>query len=217
MKPTLQGVLRYLWLVLTRFKGLLGGGSILVVGAGVLEHFTQLSVHWVSYCWVMAGCLGVALFLQGMHEHSKLIPRLRVPAGLHEQKAPDGSFRLFYFGVENISGTTVENVSVRLVGMVPPVSSICWLPISLHIKHDNDMPFKTQMKLNPGELRCIDLVQKSTASPNLEFWLVPPVANVAPPGRYELTVEVTGDDVPISVARFEAWLDHGGLLRCVIL
>jgi hypothetical protein len=166
---------------------------------------------------VIVACLVTALFLQGVDEHVKLIPRIRVPVGLQEQTSPEYTWRLYYFGVQNTGGTTVTNASVRLSRISPAVADLSWLPVALHIKHDNEPLYKTEMNLNPGEMKHIDLAQKSNADTDITLCLARKVNYVLPAGRYKLEVEVTGQNVPPIMAYFEVWVDCHGVLRCVAL
>lgn len=207
---------RYLQAVFVRFKLLFGGGSLLVLAVGVYEHYSQQTIDWSVYASIMVACLVIAVVVQGAGDFGRLLPSLRIPAGgLREQTAPDGSFRAYYFAVENTGGTTIENVSTRLVEISPEVVTLSWLPVSLHIKHDNDSPHQTQMQLNPHEKKHVDLVSKVDAHTDMGLSFAQKVDQRLPQGRYELTVEVTGKDVPRSTAQFQVWTDEMGSLHCI--
>lgn len=63
----------------------------------------------------------------------------------------------YYFGVLNGSeGTTVEGINVQVNGICPEAENLGWLPIHLHLQHDNpDKPEDqiTSFNLNPGAVR----------------------------------------------------------------
>jgi hypothetical protein len=164
----------------------------------------------------MVACFLIAVVVQGAGDFRRSLPSLRIPTGgLREQTTPDASFRAYYFAVENTGGATVENVSTRLVAIAPEVSSLSWLPVCLHIKHDNDSPYQTQMKLNPHEQKHVDLVTKAEPYSDMGLSFAQKVDTRLPKGRYDLTVEVTGKDVPSCRAQFEVWTDEMGSLHCV--
>jgi hypothetical protein len=69
--------------------------------------------------------------------------------------------RLFYVAVRNPSSSLVRNVSVLLTEINPPAADLAWLPVHLHIKHDNGPgQLREMFDLNPGSVRHIDLTSR---------------------------------------------------------
>ena len=107
-------------------------------------------------------CFVTALVGLGVEEHSKLARKLRIlPTAMPQHFIAMGgvSCVLYYLEILNESeGKTVDNVNVSLVRVAPAIESLSWLPVSLHIKHDNAKPHRTSFSLNPNEHKQIDLV-----------------------------------------------------------
>jgi hypothetical protein len=120
--------IKYFWQVLRRFKAQLGGASALVVLAGIVEHYIQASVHWNVYAWIIAACLFVALFVEGLDSYTKLLPILKISQNVLPQEwaAPGGTrCRAYYLEVFNPSAArTIQHVSVQLVSIEPDVQNL---------------------------------------------------------------------------------------------
>jgi hypothetical protein len=210
----------YLAVVAVRFKALLGGGSVLILALGLWEHFAQVTVPWGIYALIAVVCFVTALVGLGVEEHSKLARKLRIlPTAMPQHFIAMGgvSCVLYYLEILNESeGKTVDNVNVSLVRVAPAIESLSWLPVSLHIKHDNAKPHRTSFSLNPNEHKQIDLVSAPESADRIGV-NASDVALDLPVGDYILTVKATGKDVPPSEAAFRVWADDTGKLRCVAI
>jgi hypothetical protein len=207
---------RYLALVFVRFKKLLGGGSLSVIVLAAYEHYAGMSASWQLYLWIMAACLMIALFLQGAEYYKGLQPRIKIGTNPLRQQVFKGV--LYYFDVENSGSETLEHVSVRLKHISPEVKDMNWLPVPLHIKHDNKEPHSTEFSLNPKEKKQIDIVEMTNiASGVIQVkHIVQDISQAIPIGRYVLTIEATAKNVLPAEARFQIWINDGEL-RCVAL
>lgn len=207
--------------VLARFRLFLGGGSTLVVILIVYEHYFGGSVHWRAYSWIIIACLFIALFGHGLEQFEKLKPKLYFASGVLEQKWADsrGDYVAYYIEVGNESeATSVHRVTVRLARTDPIVKNLDWLPVPLHIKHDNDPPYATEFSLNPKEKRHIDLVSAPVGASSINvLHVVQKVNNSMPAGEYKLTVIATGEDLPPCQKTFRVWFDQMGVLQCTAL
>jgi hypothetical protein len=93
-----------------------------------------------------------------------------------------------------------------------------WMPIPLHIKHDNVKPYQKSFTLNPKEHRPIDLISAVQGRPSIDIvHTIEGIDNKIPVRRYRLTAQATGKDVSPSIGKFEIWTDGSGALRCVAL
>jgi hypothetical protein len=147
----------------------------------------------------------------------RLSPKLHISPLANIQPWPDarGNCVSYYIDVENRSeGTTINGVKVKLTGLSP--DHLKWLPLPLHIKHDNDPPYKTEFDLNPLEKMQIDLVSSVQGSPVIDIvHIIGRGAQVnIPAGKYTLTVTANGHNVLPATANFDVWVDHTGYLRC---
>ena len=108
------------------------------------------------------------------------------------------------------------NVQAQLLKVVPLPKSLKWLPVHLHIKHDNPIPPGSYLKalnLNPGVTEHFDLVSKaSKAAQIIVNHVVPFIDNTIPAQRYTFTVIVSGDNVPSCERDFKVWVREDGAL-----
>lgn len=224
MRIVLKDNFDYLWKVAKEFKALLGGSSALIVGAGIYEHYSGSSIHWGVYLWMVIFCFFIALFLSGVHSYRRLKPNLYIhPVPILQEWETVGHIpcRTMYFEIGNLSeATTIENVNVYLAKMSPAVGTLRWLPVRLHVKHDNPVAggqFISHFSLNPKEIRHIDLVSLAESPPgNLVNGIrVEHVVNSAnqfiPVGNYELTVIASGKDTPTISQMFKVRIADGKL------
>jgi hypothetical protein len=125
----------------------------------------------------------------------------------------------YYFEVFNSSeGTTLEGVEVQLCEMKP--EEIAFLPVHLHLKHDNDLPHQTRFSINPKTPIHIDLITgpiPSMKQPMVVVHTVVTVRTPIPTGKYRLTVVASAMSVLPVKAIFETWVDHTGDLKCIQL
>lgn len=116
-------------------------------------------------------------------------------------------YRTFRVCVKNISdGATVHNVKVALVEADPP---ILFVPIPLHLMHDNptsdQVPFKTTFDLDPRGEKYVDVFWCSEDPSSSEISITCAARRVrraVPKRHYALTIQVTGQDVPDCKERF---------------
>jgi hypothetical protein len=175
---------------------------------------------WIRICFI-ASC--VIVWFQ---EHRKvqalerrLAPELRIVKESQEQPWTDerGDCVSYFFKVRNNGeGTSIEDIAVKLIEINPPVQSINWLPVTLHIKHDNRLPYQETFSLNPQDNKLIDLVSAVRGQQWVDvIHIVEGVLIRIPATKHRLTVTATGKNVLQSTAIFEIWMDESGYLRCV--
>ena len=200
-----------------RFKAQLGGGSMLVIFVALIEHYFTQSISWSAYVWVIVACLVLTLIIHGSEQRKTLLPQIRVSSNIFWQHSA-GLWDSVYIEVVNESATaTIEHVSVRLTRIQPPSAQMSWLPVPLHIKHDNHTPYQTELALNPKDHRHIDLITGFVGGFFNIDHAVPGVTKGIPQDKYRLTIVASGQDVPPSSQIFEVWPDEMGHLRCVAL
>jgi hypothetical protein len=218
----------YFPLLFTRWQAAIWGGSVLAVAFG--WHF--ITSDWPHYVKLSA-CV-VALFFAGYYvwrvDHIRLkkkidITRLRVQKWTMPKDSVRAGHeaRAYYFELVNASvGATIEGVSVQLKSMSPEVPNFDWLPIPLHLKHDNPIKAEDQLRsfdLNPGEPKSIDLVSALEGDNVFSVVHVVAGANHIVPFDTEghrLQVMVAAKDMPMSLIWFKVWRNDAGLLMCEI-
>ncbi len=197
----------YFPLLFTRWQAAIWGGSVLAVAFG--WHF--ITSDW-PYPVKLSACV-MALFFAGYYvwraDHIRLQRRVDVmEPRLQEWAIPQGSVnaghraRAFYLDVVNKSeGITVEGVSAQLNIMSPEVQNLDWLPIPLHLKHDNairETDYARSFNLNPGELRSVDFVSAIEGDNRFSIThVVPRVNNQVPFGTagHRLQVIIAAKDM----------------------
>jgi hypothetical protein len=218
----MKHVWSFLKAVSMRFKYLLGGGSLLVVAVGIIEHYVAASISWTIYTWILAAVFFIALVSHGAYLQSRLEPKMQIkqpekriwPIGQHGFTGAE-----FYFEILNKSESEpLENVRVELISMHP--DAIHYLPVPLHIKHDSYEI--REFCINAGATRQIDLITGPVNHPKSQRVMV--VAHTVnadrvniPYGRYRMTVRVSAKNSAPATAVFEAWIDSLGELACVML
>lgn len=129
--------------------------------------------------------------------------------------------KAYYIEVLNKSeGITLEGVSIQLSGLSPPAPMWDFLPIPLHVQHDNPEKPENQARsfdLNPGELKNIDFV--SAFEGDNRFSVVHVVAGVNCEVPFDtdgtrLQVRATAKNVPAVLAEFKVRRDEAGILQC---
>lgn len=130
---------------------------------------------------------------------------------------PGKPCRAFYITVRNPSAKPIHNVSVYLTDISPRVANLDWLPIPLHIKHDNKAPPKESFDMNPRGVRHIDLVSYMASEPYFTIeHTVGGVNKKAAIATYILTVRVEGAAITSPFqTKFMAKLDYLGRLICL--
>jgi hypothetical protein len=191
---------------------------------------------WVAPKWGWAvwiiGLLVITILviIEGSYRYAsnledRIAPKLEIPQIAYEQPLAQGAMT-HYFDVSNESYvSTVTEVKVNLRDMEPPPRVAKWLPIPLHIKHDQNRPAERESNINPRDKIQIDLVSAPRNAPF--FWIVDVVIGTAtggwtqidwvdvPSGVCTLTVTASGRDVPQAEGKFDVYKDMAGYLRCV--
>lgn len=136
---------------------------------------------------------------------------------LQEWDSTHGTCRAFYVAVRNPSARPLRDVTVLLTETKPRIPNIDWLPIPLHLKHDNREPYTQSFSLNPKGIRHIDLVSKPNAYNELTIeHVVDGVNKRAPLGNYILTIRVEGPEIAIPrEAKYSIRIDADGRLVCL--
>ncbi|MGA2207147.1 MAG: hypothetical protein ABSG10_10505 [Terracidiphilus sp.] len=121
--------------------------------------------------------------------------------------------------VNRSEGTTVEGVSVQLSEVFPQMPAWEFLPIPLHLRHDDPIQPQDQKReftLNPEEVRKIDFI--SALEGNTEFDVIHVQhgihSSVPYTGNNRLQIRITAKDMPASFVWFKVWRDEEGKLQC---
>jgi hypothetical protein len=195
-------------------------------GAGVIGVIcTAFTLYYVPSRWVLGWAVAWVFLVAGYYvwraDHIRLQQKIEVTrVGTHSWPHRDGGTGTQYlFEIVNKSeALTIRGVRVTLQEIIPEIENHDWLPIPLHLQHDNPPSggFQQSFDLHPSEPRNIDLFTTVTGSN---------VAHVAPAvrgvdlrvlvtGRCRLRVMVHSEDVPVLFVWFAAWLDEKGVIRC---
>lgn len=111
---------------------------------------------------------------------------------------------------------SARDVEAKLIRVEPGVSSLR-LPVPLAHMHDRSHPQQTKFQLNPEDHKYIDLIlNRSDLSGMVICHTVTGIANHLPSGDYVLTVQVTGENIPVECRRFRVW-DTDGTMQCEML
>lgn len=121
--------------------------------------------------------------------------------------------------INRSEGFTVENVSVQLNAIDPKWDNWEFLPIPLHLRHDNPSRPEDQVRafsLDPGEQRNIDFISAFEGDNRFSVvhvvhgstWEVPYT------DRNRLQIRITARDMPASFYWFKVWRDGRGKLQC---
>lgn len=210
----------YLRVVLMEYKGRLGGGCLVLICAGLVEHYTLRTIPWTIYVWLLTLSLIFALFVSGEKQHRKLQTRMKITGPYRQEwdERPDGPFGCgYYFAVVNLSKTeSLENVLAECVDMVPHDMSINRVPMK--VKNDD---YKTrEFTVNADSAREIDLVTGPNGRPGSQNLMI--LAHTVPSGmvlnsdRYRLTISISARNTPSIRAVFEVWVNDNNL-QCILL
>jgi hypothetical protein len=179
--------------------------------------------------------IGLALFMAGYYvwraDHLRLARKISI-TGLRVQEwtiIPRGSIgeghpaRSYYLEIVNESdGTTIGDVSVQLRHISPEVPNLNWLPIHLHVKHDNPVreeDYVRSFNLNPHETKNIDFVSSTEGDNRFTVIHIVPGVNkfvFFDTKGHRLQVIVTAKDMPAVSIWVRVWRDEAGLLMCEI-
>jgi hypothetical protein len=169
----------------------------------------------------------VAMFVAGYYawraDHSRLqqkieVTRVRTHSWPHRD---GGKGTQFYFEVVNKSeAITIHGVRVQLLEIIPKIENSNWLPIALHLQHDNPVSgvFAQSFDLHPREPRNIDLFSTVAGSSVAHIAHIVSGVNLRVPvtGRCRLRGMITAEDVPVLFTWFAVWVDEKGTLQCEI-
>jgi|SRR5579872_2358935 len=188
-------------------------GRDVVMPSGTLLGFAAFGILW-------SGILTYhELRIKKLEQDEELAPNVEIDPNpiLQEWLTAGKLCRCFYLTIRNPSAKPLHNVCVYLTDISPHVPDLDWLPIPLHIKHDNEAPHHEYFHMNPRGMRHVDLVSHEFAQPNLTLeHIVPGVNKYAPLGTYILTVRVEGSSIASpSTAKFLVKLDHLGNVICL--
>jgi hypothetical protein len=123
----------------------------------------------------------------------------------------------YYIDIFNSSATeSLECSRVELVALSPDV--IGFLPVPLHIKHDD---YETRdFSINPRSIRQIDILTGPINHPRTQKeMIIPHTVNrerfSLPRDNYRMTIRASARNATPADAVFDAWVDRDGELRCV--
>jgi hypothetical protein len=196
-------------------------------GAGVVGiAFTIYTIYYAparTYIpWAVVWAILVAGYYVWRADHVRLQQKIEVTrVRKHSWPHPDGGEGTQYlFEIVNKSeAMTIRGVRVRLQEVIPETENRDWLPIPLHLQHDNPPSgeFKQSFDLHPRETKNIDLFSTRSIGKNvahiahavLGVDLLVPIT-----GRVHFKVVINFEDVPELVVGFVLWLDENGVLQC---
>jgi hypothetical protein len=152
-------------------------------GAGVIGVIcTVLTLYYAPSRWILGWAVAWVFLVAGyftwradrIRLQQKIeVTRVRTHSWPH---LDGGTGTQYYFGVVNKSeAETIHKVRVQLLEIIPAVENRDWLPIPLHLQHDNPLSgvLTQSFDLHPREPRNIDLFTTATATGNS-------VAHIAP-------------------------------------
>lgn len=122
----------------------------------------------------------------------------------------------YYIDVFNDSdGESLEGVRLELVGLSP--DAIGFLPIPLHIKHEN---YDTrEVSIHPKSARSFDILTGPVNDPRSQkVMMIPHTVNSErfplPTNKYRMTIRASAKNIAPVDAILDAWIDAEGELRC---
>jgi hypothetical protein len=220
--PSKRYVLSYWEAILRKEVAYLGGGCGTIVILGIYErvsgHNVPLSVY--SVCAAVA-IIGAAVSY-GLDQEKRLYPRIKIKnltPRIWDIKRYGFTGVEFYVDVENLSeAESLEGCRVELISLDPDL--IGFLPVPLHIKHDDYE--SREFSINPGAIRQIDILTGPVNHPQSQKEIiVPHTVNrerfPLPYGTYRLTIEANARNARKDVAVFQAWVSESGELKCISL
>lgn len=178
---------------------------------------------WIRICFV------VAAFVEWGQQRKRLnslARRMEPTITIRELQSREWPVRRmgftgkeFYFEVFNESHVqSLENVRAELIDISP--LEIKYLPVPLHVKHDRTYE-RTEFTVNPRSGRHVDLITGPTDKEGSQAVMI--IAHTVnnerepiPNTKYLLTVRVSANNTPPSVAQFQAWIANGEL-ACIHL
>jgi hypothetical protein len=212
--------------VFVRYKKHLGGSCLLLIGAGLFEHYTLHTISWATYMWLLMVSFVGALIAQVTDQYKKLQPRMAI-RGVESSIWPFERFGYtgvgWHFTVENLGeGESLEDVCGQITSITPPPIYLP-LPVPMKIKTRNWDVKET--RLSPLWKEQFDLVvgpngDPRTRQPFRVIYNVDPKEaweDLDPTHRYRIAVRVGARNAKPTTATFETWIGADGTLKCIML
>lgn len=208
----------YLKELFVRFRNALGGGSLLLIAVGIIEHYTLESVSWSIFLWVAVGSCVIALMHHGAEQHKRLMPAMIIRGPrYHDWKESGLAGRGYYFDIFNPSRTVVlKGVRVDLEKIVPDV--VQGMIIPMKVKHDS---YDTrEFAINPGATRQIDFITGPCGPGSQKALILThtiPQGSEIPRDTYLMTFCISAENVPAQKATFKVFVSQNEELKSVQL
>jgi len=161
------------------------------------------------------------LYQQKLALDIRLAPNIIVDPNPRLQESVDHisgqKFQSYYLKVRNSSSVPIKGVIANLVDIDPPVPQMKWLPIPLHVKHNNIDPHEASFDLNPLGEKLIDLITYPMNGSNFRIDHAVLGVNCAlPVGKYLLSVSVEGEAIGAPrIEKFMVRTNYRGHLICL--
>jgi hypothetical protein len=130
-----------------------------------------------------------------------------------EMAASQDSLRyttMFWVGIENRGVANIERVTLKMLELSAGIPSYMF-PLIMQMKHDNKAPYELSngSPLRGGESASYGIVHMRRGESNWRLYHVTRGAEVwIPPGRYEATLAVYGDNTPPRHAKLVFGMDE---------
>jgi hypothetical protein len=209
------------WQMAISFGVLLGIPALAIV-ASYLEKLAR--PNWYMYLIAIALLFFVAAYrLQGRIDEltTPVLEIKRLTLQANDPQAIPG-YRLYYFYVVNPTATFVERIEVQLEKIEPAIPNLSWLPIHLHLKHDNPPPhtqYRTSFDLAPHGEQMADLVDSASGWAYIRIVHAVMGINAAiPKQEFVLTVRAQAKNIGTpSRARFRVFIKPHAEVECELL
>jgi hypothetical protein len=217
-----------LWEYVVAFKNtfweIFWGAGVLGIIFGIYTLYRSPSLPWLL-CYLLAVSFMTG-YLLWRTDHVRLEPRVSIVQVVQDEwmvgGVPEAQHQaiLWYFSVKNASdGSTVTGINVQLNRIEPPVYNLDWLPVHLHIKHDNPARAENHLlafDLNPGGCKNVDFVSAFVGDGHFEIRHILPahINHGVRNGRYRVQVMVTANNLAPLFRWFEVWTDDNRVLQC---
>ena len=170
-------------------------------------------VNWLAIVFAVL----IAGYYVWRGDHVRLEKVLHVSLNHPPSCWPDerGDHTAYRLKISNISeGETIENIHVKLMSVQS--TELNWLPIHLHLMHDNKNQDMESFSLNPSDVQLVDFV--SSTKGRDEFSVNHTQHGVSHLLAFSegciLEVCVTGENTPKLIAHYKVWKDNEGNLKC---
>jgi hypothetical protein len=105
-------------------------------------------------------------------------------------------WRTYCITIKNPSAKAIKGVGLYLTEISPRVPDLDWLPMPLHIKHDNLTPFRETFDMSPRGVRHIDIATHFEGGSVITIeHTVTGVIKTIPAGTYVLTIRAEGETI----------------------